>query len=164
MESTRFLTQANSTSEQIWKYYFKYMKCTCSMMLIVTTLSLFTSWHKNSYDDLYHPAKIMWAIRFSNWFCCVKLNCKQQILYSLPWDQTKPLGYMGEALFFNAAGQAYTISNGVFLILFISMCIYHRVFYDMFSHSIDKWNHRNKNHCPDKILRHLIRFHISIKE
>lgn len=59
MESTRFLTQANSTSELIWKYYFKYMKFTCSMMIIVTTLSLLTSWLKKDYDNLYHPAKIM---------------------------------------------------------------------------------------------------------
>lgn len=168
MKSTRFLAHANAKSERMWELYFNYMKFTFAMGIIATTLSLCISWLSNNYDNLYRPAKIesvfCFYLTLPNWLCFIRKLNWEHFSCSFPWNQNTPLGYIGEALFFNIGGQAYAIVNGVFLILFISMCFYHRTFYDMIYHSIDKWNHQIKNHCPDDILRRLIRFHISIKE
>lgn len=84
---------------------------------------------------------------------------------SLPWDQSTLIGYFGEISFNVIVGATYFISNGVMILLYISICIHHQTFYEMVENSIDKWALSDKNgKNTEKFLRNLIRFHISTKE
>lgn len=84
-------------------------------------------------------------------------------LYSFPWNQTTPIGYLAELCFHLVSAQVYLLSNGIFLLLFISICWNHRTFYIMFQHSIDGLSQTKKE--TDKVLLcDLIRFHMSIKK
>lgn len=84
-------------------------------------------------------------------------------LHSLPWNQTTPFGYVGEACFVIATAEAFLFGNGSTFLLFISLCIHHHAFYSMYKHLISKYNH-NGNNAAEIFLRDLTRFNISIKE
>lgn len=92
-------------------------------------------------------------------------NGHSKSLYSLPWDQSTLIGYFGEISFNVIVGVTYFISNGVMMLLYISICIHHQTFYEMMEHSINKWTSSDKNERnTEKFLRNLICFHISAKE
>lgn len=61
-------------------------------------------------------------------------------------------------------GEIFLIQNSAFLLLFISLCVFHRAFYQMFSHTLKKLDHRNENQDDEKFLCDLIRFHNTVKE
>ena len=84
---------------------------------------------------------------------------------SLPWDQTTLLGYFGELMVIIAILLAYFTPTNTLLILFISMCFYHRAFYEIFKHTIDQFERQtDDDKCESKSINDLIRFRISVKE
>lgn len=83
---------------------------------------------------------------------------------SLPWNQSAPLGYAGEAGFVVATAEAFFIANGATFVLFISICLHHHAFYKIFSHTIDKCKNNKAKHCDSRFFSDLIRFQISIKK
>lgn len=54
--------------------------------------------------------------------------------------------------------------NGVLLVFFISMCIYHQAFYEIFENLIDKWDSHDASPDDERFICDLIRFYVSIKE
>lgn len=85
------------------------------------------------------------------------------ILFSLPWDCTTFIGYMGETIFQTVTGQCYLFSNGVVLLMFIAMYFHHHAFYQIFceiSENIDSANEEQKN---KSIVCDLFRFHVLVK-
>lgn len=86
------------------------------------------------------------------------------IRHSLPWDQTTPFGYFMEMCVSLPFGAAYYIINGTLLILFVSICLHHQAFYEMFSYSVNSLQVVHGHHIKKKILNDLVRFHIAVKE
>lgn len=86
--------------------------------------------------------------------------------FSLPWDQTTAMGYIGELAFSMPIGLGYFSINGGFLLLFISICQHHQAFYKIFEQSVNKLTRSNdeNNRCDARVLCNVIRFHIKIKE
>lgn len=76
----------------------------------------------------------------------------------MPWNQTTLLGYFGESFIVAVDCTSYLFTTGVFLLLFLSLCIHHQAFHKMFKHSIDTLNQCDKNCCDEKYLCGLIRF------
>lgn len=75
------------------------------------------------------------------------------------------IGYFGEMLILILISEVYLLISGVLLLLFISMCIHHRTFYEILKRSVDKWNDNISISTDDKqFLCNLIRFHVSSKE
>lgn len=84
--------------------------------------------------------------------------------HSLPYNQTTPLGYFGDVVASIAIGQGYLITSGSIMILFISICLHHRTFFNMFQHFTRKLDQSNRNQSDHECLCHLIRFHLMVKE
>lgn len=85
--------------------------------------------------------------------------------FSLPWNQNTPIGYLCEACVVFCTGCAYIIVNGSILILFFSICLHHRAFYQMIHHNLQNFNRCDEmKRDNEEFLCKLIRFHISIKE
>lgn len=85
------------------------------------------------------------------------------MFFRLPWNHKTPIGYIGELLFHIITGQMFLFCTGVVLLLFIAMCLHHKAFYQMYCHSLHKFecSGKNRNHAEE--LCELIRFHASIK-
>lgn len=83
--------------------------------------------------------------------------------YRLPWNQTSLFGYAGEIVYDVLIGETYLIA-GSFMLFFIALCQHHQAFYQMFEHKLNKLKRRNEIKDKQKILRDLIRFHITVKE
>lgn len=78
-----------------------------------------------------------------------KISIRGWSLSSLPWNQMTFSGYFGEIAFSTVICPISLIVNGAF--------------YDIFEHSIDKWNHLDKNLCDESFICDRIRFHVPIK-
>lgn len=93
-------------------------------------------------------------------------------LSSFPWSFQSLLGYFVEVVYDVIISEAYFISNGTLILLFISLCVHHRAFLRCFEVYADKLNvipskvRRDSSVKMDekkKLLFELIRFHASIK-
>lgn len=91
----------------------------------------------------------------------------------MPWNQSTIFGYFAEIAFFLMITGVFTLINGAFLLLFMSMCIHHRAFYEIIQHSIDEWNSTNadKNYginenylVNQRFICDLIYFHVLVKK
>lgn len=125
-------------------------------------ISVFYCWFANgslNVDEFLHPIPIMYVDFISQ----VSLSQTRGI-FSLPWNQTTLLGYSGEIASIMIFSVTFFLSNGLFLLLFISLCIYHGTFYEIIARARDEFNRHNKNRCDTKFLGDLIQFHASIKE
>lgn len=163
--SYRFLVRANNQSERMWRIYFKFMAgilINISMTAVISVLySLFAHGHFDA-TLAYYPYRYVW----------VKINKLQKIAYevkipivpSTPWDQQTPIGYFAIILFSNLAAQAYLLTNGITLLLFISICLQHRAFYKVVEHSLRKLDYKDGKRLDKESLCKLIRFHMMIKE
>lgn len=83
-------------------------------------------------------------------------------IFSLPWSQDHPLGYAGTMFFEIMVCLAYLTYVGVFLLLFISLCLIHRAFYRKFRHLMRKFD-EDPEHKVEKLCD-VIRFHNTAKE
>lgn len=82
--------------------------------------------------------------------------------FSLPWNQETPLGYSAEIGFNIAIDQAYMISNGALLLLFISICMNHQAFNEIICQMVAKLNEGPNDNMEN--LAEIIRFQMKIKE
>lgn len=84
---------------------------------------------------------------------------------SLPWDQMTHWGYFGEIGFSLGIVVASLVSNNMLLVLFVSICFYHRAFCEIYEHLIEKFNWQsNQDKSEEKLIYNLIRFHVLVKE
>lgn len=95
-------------------------------------------------------------------FNCIEI-CPLSIV-SFPWDQSTPLGYFGEVCFSILPGEAYIYINGMLALLFVSLCLLYRAFYERFQYTLNQLKRPDKRRNDRKLLCNLIQFHKSIKE
>lgn len=76
------------------------------------------------------------------------------------WSQNSLLGYIGEICLNLLISVGYFIENGVHLILFTSICLYHQAFYEIINRLVKE----KIKECDGKFLFDMVRFHIMIKE
>lgn len=82
----------------------------------------------------------------------------------MPWNQSTFLGYIAEQNLMCFFGGTYMVGDGVVLLLFVSICMHHQAFYEMFEFSINEWNQLDANPNDDQFILDQIRFHISVKK
>lgn len=81
----------------------------------------------------------------------------------MPWNQTTPFGYVWGSLFSITAGTSYFIINGAVLLIFVSICLHHQAFYEMFLHSINEFERlKNKQNGKQQLCK-VIDFHTTTK-
>lgn len=164
------MIQTNNTCEGMWIIYQKLGEMLLIIMLLLPAASVLSNWLIDGsliVEHFYRPIKTMFVfirekIQDIFWYCLLPL-------FSLPWDQSTIIGYLGEQILINIMCFVYSVINGVHLLLFISICLHHRTFYEIIESWIDKWNNGNGNGNPcdrdaRKFLHSLIRFHISSKK
>ena len=161
-----FLNQANDACEFAWKIYFKVQIAYTVIMAITYSISIPVSYWiygRLDVDNFYHMVKMMWVrLFFKNQN---KFKNQEWLDFRLPWDQSTIFGYFGELIQMMTVTQIFFLVNGVSLMLFISICFYHRAFLKILKNSIDEWNSQDKKTRNDaKFICDLIRFHISAKE
>lgn len=106
-------------------------------------------------------ARVNAKISFSNKF---KLKFDYGFC-SVPWNEHTLVGYIAELSYHVASGVMYLLSETVFMLLFISLCLHHRAFYKMFCHSLNEINeHLNDTKIGEQHLVRLIRFYVTVKE
>lgn len=93
---------------------------------------------------------------------CLHFILKYSLINSLPWDQYTGLGYFYEIIFDFISSSDYMLLNGLLCISFISLCLFHSTFYQMFRHSVQRLD-RNENQNSEKLLSDLIHFHTTVK-
>lgn len=82
---------------------------------------------------------------------------------SLPWNQNDLIGYFGEMCFSVMAANFYMSFNGAIEIIFVSMCLHHRAFLNMFQHYLLIFDTSDEHRNDEIHLCNLIRFHIMVK-
>lgn len=81
----------------------------------------------------------------------------------MPWNRETPTGYFGEIIFGTISAQPYFLLNGVILLVYILMCLFHRTFFEIFSRLLRKLETPDKNENDVKIVFDLIRLHVQVK-
>lgn len=61
-------------------------------------------------------------------------------------------------------GSLYYIWHGSILVLFISLCLHHQAFYNMFGNSLRKFDLEDRHQSDKRVLCDIIRFHVVVKE
>lgn len=152
-------------SEWMWKIYLKFLIPNVIVMNQFVA-PLITIFHNDNRDveNFFHPLPMVWVYFISNVFADLKSFISKWSFFinlksSLPWNQTTYLGYFAELILLIPLAYGYMIINGTFLLLFISICMHHQVFYKMFKHSTD-----GMKKCNRKFLCDSMRFHILAKK
>lgn len=106
-----------------------------------------------------------WSINLilhSYFFC----TCLSLCFTRFPWNQQKLSGYVAEKVLDLLIGATYFLALAAVLLLFMSLCLHHRTFLQMFKYVLNKIGQSDKNgHQYDaEIICDLIRFHSRIKE
>lgn len=124
-----------------------------------------------SFVSSHNESGFRCEISFSSVQSCVSNSNVRKLLFddfflyfSAPWDQNTPIGYLFEISFSTSAGECYFIINGAVLLIFISVCLHHQAFYQMFLHSINEFDRLQNKRNGKQHLCELIKFHCNTKE
>lgn len=159
-ESIEFLMRANEKCEWMWKVYFIFgMGGYCADLILTAMTSILLCFHRYGTLDtqhLYLPSRLMWVTMhtFSLNYYNFWMN------FSLPWSHETLTGYFAEVLYSTISAESFLCFNGAILMLFISMCMHHAAFYDIYHNYVQKLNSDVRKMEP--IFR-IIRFHIKVK-
>lgn len=85
-------------------------------------------------------------------------------IHRLPWDQNTVIGYIADICTVIFCTESYFICNGVFLMLFISLCLNYCAFLEMYQNTLRALDHPNKEHDKNEFMKNLITFHSTVKE
>lgn len=174
VELRRFLIEANEKSEWLWRFYFKYMTvagANTSMMFVLSiAVDCWINGNEFNTKNLFHAFKLVLvstSLPSEEIVRQIIISSYISRFYSLPWNQSTPLGYFGEFCFSIGNGLLFLFGNGIFLVLFISMCWYHVAFSKRFQYSVQQLDHLDRfGNCvkPKALLCDIIRFHVLIKK
>lgn len=132
----------------------------------------------NGYNfNMFYCTRSIWCCIYSSsdenqvrklalWLRSVFWNCDKLITflsYSLPWNQTTPLGYLGEIGFFILSMELLWSVGGQVLLLFISLCKNNFVFSDMYGSFIDEFDQTDEMQDKCDLIRKLVDFHNDVK-
>lgn len=81
----------------------------------------------------------------------------------MPWDCETFFGYAGEIIFHVTFGQGDILFNSMITGLFVSICLHHEAFYEMFEHSLRKLDVIGNRQEARIVLCKLIDFHNTIR-
>lgn len=84
-------------------------------------------------------------------------------LFSLPWNQQTIVGYIFEIFADIFFAEGYLFSNGILLLMFISICLHHKAFHDMLRISARKLDGHDKDKKNKAICCNLVCFHVQVK-
>lgn len=97
-----------------------------------------------------------------NWFYlihdCNYCNCR------LPWNQQTVIGFLGDLLVTIGAGSFYLLYNGIFVALFVSICLHHRAFYRMYECLVQRLDEPDNSRSDQEILREIVDLQVLTKE
>lgn len=79
----------------------------------------------------------------------------------MPWNQRTFVGFLAEVAVIFAFSVAILINYGVFILLFVSICIHHQAFYKMFKHLAQNLGSRNAGNSSKELLSRIIRLHVT---
>lgn len=92
-----------------------------------------------------------------------ELNKISYFCHRLPWDQSKLSGYVAEKCLDLLIGGTYFLPLAAVLLLFISLCLHHRTFHQMFDHKLLQMGKLNRAQNEKELICFLIRFHTTVK-
>lgn len=84
--------------------------------------------------------------------------------FSLPWNQSTPIGYSVEITLSISDPEFYMVSNGVFLLLFISLCQHHRAFYDIIEYTTRKIGKKESYQSNAYLFGDIVEIHTAAKK
>ena len=167
-DSHEFLIRANKTCEWMWSLLWKSMIIfgVCIVMTAVASIFIVYLIH-GEFDEVkfYRLIRLEWVKILRPYFEWKNHKIYENFIFfldSLPWNQLTIWGYFGEISYYEISCAGYIFVIGVLLLLFISICIHHHAFYQIFEHSINEAN-RTKQ-FDKKYFYHLARCHIAEKE
>lgn len=139
----KHLKQANINGEFFWGLFFKYVEFGMISTPVLAVVSILVGLLTNNLevDNLYHSFHFV-----------------------LPFNQSTYWGYFGETTFNTITCGAFFIVNGTVMVLFISICLYHKAFYEVFEHSLKNLDSRSKVRRSESIICGIIRFRSSTQE
>lgn len=165
IDSTGILARTNDTCELMWLILSRILPCLFIGLSASFCLMTFFNLSHGIYDldQFYRPyySKCVSLSLFP--ISSYKTDIFSNSRFSLPWNQSKIVGYVGELGFIIASCEVALSTNCITIILFISMCLHHCAFYKLFKHTIKEWNCCQQNQCSKTMICHLVRFHISVK-
>lgn len=169
-DSVRFLVRANTESEWIYgQYIIWYIYVALLSIFLMYPISVVVWLRSGSSFDasllfqMYHISWVIIGIRFilNHIIIWMHLSKYDQWNSRLPWNQQTPLGYVAEMCFHLFCCTTYCLSVSL-IVLFISVTLYQRAFYEMFKYSSDQIEpsdaHMKTNICQ------MVKFHIFAKE
>lgn len=78
----------------------------------------------------------------------------------MPWNQSTPLGYVGELITVSSSATSYYIVVGILLISLISICWHHVAFFEIFERELHEFDRTDNS--PNHLFE-LIQFHTAIR-
>lgn len=83
--------------------------------------------------------------------------------YSLPWDQTTPLGYFGEMCVTIVNEQLIWAVGGQTFLLFAALCANIFAFSEMFAEFVDEFDRVKKKQMKYEAIRKIVDFQNDVK-
>lgn len=154
--------QTNRVCKTIWQIHFKCVIVIMVLGVSMGPISVIFCQNSGNYDVkcFVHSSRVMW-VKFI-WKSTFMFMNSKSLIHRLPWNQQTLTGYTAELCFVALFIGIYFISNGSFIILFISICLHHQTYYKIFQQSTLEFSHFNGNH--KELLCKLVHFHISIRK
>ena len=136
-----FLGEINRKNERINELGLKYFPIGCSMYsTLIGILSVVYCYLKYGYvrtDHLYYPAKFVYV---SRWTLKRLTGVIMKVFFfsRLPWNQQTVSGYFGYLVFIMLGTATYYFVNTLFMLLFSSICDFHKAFKMNTKHLLNK--------------------------
>lgn len=169
-EPFKFLERVNERCENIFRNYFKYflggyvtnviLLSTSSVVVCLMTYGQFDA------DIVNYPFRFVceWWINLILVAFDQVTNSNSMHRYSLPWNQKTFAGYVAEICLSVVLVMFYMFFNGFYFLFFISICLNHQAFYQMFQHYLQDFNQSDGETIDKKLLCKLIRFQTTAQE
>lgn len=127
-----FWNEVNGKNERITELSLKYLPIGFSIYStsssILNVIFCFVKYGYVSTDHLYYTANYVYVSKRKHEKCKNKIN-KSYFISRLPWYQKTVFGWIGLIIFALFGGIAYIFLNTLFILLFSSICNFHKAFY-----------------------------------
>lgn len=82
----------------------------------------------------------------------------------MPWNQSTNIGYSVEVTLSISDPEFYMVSNGVFLLLFVSLCQHHRAFYEIVEFTTRKIGIEENYESNAYLFGDIVKIHAAAKK
>lgn len=91
-----------------------------------------------STDHLYYPAKYVYVSKFNIKLYNFFYKNEYVVILRLPWNQETVFGWIGMLIFVMFGSATYVFLNVMFMMLFASICSFHKAFYKNSKHLLSQ--------------------------